>query len=144
MEWSHTLNAANGQLLIYEPFPVPGTLGNGTSLPQPCRCNFLAVQLELHLGVVFFILKNWDSLGDTVTSLGVGCTWNLNSISDIRQRFLFPPKPPGRLWGPTSLQPIVYRSSCRRVKLTTHLHLVSRLRIVEFIHLHTVMLRLMQ
>jgi hypothetical protein len=67
---------------------------------------------------------------DVVARLRDGQRRNRGWIPRKDRRYFFSPKCPGRLWGPPNLLFIVYRrKSGRGVKLTSHLHVVPRLKL---------------
>jgi hypothetical protein len=72
------------------------------------------------------------------SSVGIGTGWTARgSIRDRGKRSFSAPQRPDWLWGQPSLLSNGYRGlSPRGVKLTTHLHLVPKSRMVE-LYLHS-------
>jgi hypothetical protein len=84
-----------------------------------------------------------DSSVGIATAYGLDCR---GSIPDRSKRIFSFPQLPDQLWGPSEYRGVfLRRSSGRVVKLTTHLHLVPRSRMMELyinspIRLHGIML----
>jgi len=94
------------------------------ALPRASYVVFTRSAFALGRPYVFNCMKS-DAVGGLVTILQAGQPRTHGSISRRRRGFFLPPQRRNRLWSPLSL---LFSGGDGGLKLTTHLHVVPRLR----------------